>query len=136
MSLTKQDQQQTALRAARQEKNGTAQQPRAKHRAIERTSPPGQAPEERRLQGETAQSAQSHSETDPNIVRAKDGSNTALQFKRKQMRRIHIDPHSGHIEPVSEWEPVNLPKILQWVNNTTPSNPQHTGAFIRLGAAL
>lgn len=71
-----------------------------------------EAPMEKRLQGNTRQST--------TIVKAKDGSSQALQFDRKRVRLVHID-NDGTTTPEGEWKPLNLPRILRWIEHTTPS---------------
>lgn len=115
-----------------------AAQPNTRHRAIERPAPPErtQDKDEKRLQGKPAERTEHHSETDPNIVRATDGSNTALQFSGKRMRHVHIDPNTGAVTPIRDWQPVDLRKITRWVIATTPGAPMSEDTFTQLGAAL
>lgn len=87
------------------------------------------AENEKRLQGKDSPQPRT-------VVVATDGSGQALQFDRKRMRLIHIDSN-GTITPEREWRPVDLRRILKWVERTTPSGTrQPVAGFTRIGAAL
>lgn len=69
------------------------------------------------------------------IVLAADGSNLAIEFDRKRMRHIHVEPDTGTITPEGDWRPVNGPRILRWVHATTPG-PGHVDGFASLDQLL
>lgn len=69
------------------------------------------------------------------LLKATDGSNLAVQFDGKRMRQVHVDD-SGAITPEGEWQPVNLPKLLNWVRRTSAATPAHVAGFAHLGGCL
>lgn len=52
------------------------------------------------------------------------------------MRRVHIDSETATVEPISEWEAVNLRRIRQWVRDTSPKQPESARTFYALGDTL
>jgi len=109
----------------------------AAHAATTRTN--ARSADQRRYQREQSADEPPRDEANASqrLVLAADGSNLAMQFDRKRMRTVHIEPNSARTRPEGEWEPVNLRAILRWIQKTTPPRA-HTrvGTFLSIGEAL